>query len=233
MSFYRSCRKLHGCLAMLAGPLFIFVIATGLSWSIAFRVLHFAKGDVKWLLELHQMSVLGLEKVFPLLVGTMLVVMLLTGLPRRGWLCCPPDFEDADTQGWCLAFNTFRSRRVHKQLSLAVGLWILWTSLTASTWCIVYRWLGWPKEDAKVLLRLHDGSFWGFPATYCMVLGVACLTLACTGMANINCHALKVWESTCKPTQSGAPPPTAQHESNMQSLQSPLLSPSEKKTEDS
>lgn len=65
-------------------------LCTGMSYRIARAWLLYEKEQVHWLMDVHQMSVLGLEAVYPLLVGGLLLTMVLSGvqlmsLRQVGW----------------------------------------------------------------------------------------------------------------------------------------------------
>eukprot|EP00457_Paulinella_chromatophora_P007950 gb/GEZN01007976.1/.p1 GENE.gb/GEZN01007976.1/~~gb/GEZN01007976.1/.p1 ORF type:complete len:354 (+),score=36.63 gb/GEZN01007976.1/:241-1302(+) len=277
-------RKAHGLLAILIGPWLLFLVATGMSWSIARYWFLVPKDDIKFLLNLHQMSVAGLERGFPLVIGAALLLMIGSGWPMtrpcfpRG--CCgacaflsssqsnvcsselssvsvgltqggAQDQQSSDRLEDVLLAHLGEppvlvyppkkqdcsSRRVHNALARVLSLWLLWTVCTACVWVLLFRWLHQPKQQVKWLLRLHSGAALGIPATYCFLLGISCLSLAGTGLVNLNWSVVKEWcRQLCKPTikrrtlldldhspKKIRPPPPPEEELHLSQMVSPLV----------
>jgi hypothetical protein len=61
------------------GPVLLTVI-TGMCYRLARDLLGMAKEKCHWLLDLHHMSVLSLSFIYPLVVGTLFLIMMFTGL---------------------------------------------------------------------------------------------------------------------------------------------------------
>lgn len=109
----RSCRRIHFWIATVAALPILLTAATGVAYRLA-RTSGASKDDVKWLIHLHTLSIIGFESVYPLFLSLLVLGLSMTGF-FLSWL--------SNLLGTCLCCCCRRrnhradSRNIHKGIA--------------------------------------------------------------------------------------------------------------------
>jgi hypothetical protein len=129
------------------------------------------KERCRWLLDLHVLSIVGLEKIYPLVMGIAVVLMVITGTP--------------------MLIRWFRSRRandnrgsvehLHRVVSLAIALPLAITALSGVFYTLGRYYFGSDKAFLKLTMRFHQFSFFTPSVYYISLLFAGSLILLVSG----------------------------------------------------
>ncbi len=210
-----SSRRIHATLALVVlFPLFLTTV-TGLIYRTARYWFNASKESVHWLLDIHQMSILGIESIYPILVGCSGLAMCYTGMLLLKWdlyvsrlikrllgrTLTAEEIENGSGSGgggvswWPVSWNS--SRAVHRFTVTLITIPALLTFITGTTYTLVKHWT---PGDAfnpgnritKFLMGAHQGS-WTFvlsPGYYVPLLGIGLCVVLFTGLKMARVSAL-------------------------------------------
>jgi len=167
-------RVVHSYLATVAAFPVSLAVLSGMSYRIARNVFHVEKPKVLWLLQIHDMSIIGLQDIYPGFLGILVLALLVTGgsmLGLRQLLC--------GNRRRCLP-QTWTRRSFHRFVGLFVLVPLSISAITGAVWCVCVRWFKQPSFDVSILLIIHQGSYVSSVA-YVSVLGSGVLLMVMSG----------------------------------------------------
>lgn len=150
-----------------------------------------------------QMSIFGLQDIYPTLLALSTLIMIISGIPmsplRRLYNSIMNKLFNNDSSintfspvnrvtttatnpsilSQFLPSPTFRS--YHRFFSILILIPLTITVITGSLYSIG-RWLGLGKVDLKIYMYFHEGRYVGEPAVYTTLLGITTLSLVITGI---------------------------------------------------
>eukprot|EP00457_Paulinella_chromatophora_P013501 gb/GEZN01013810.1/.p1 GENE.gb/GEZN01013810.1/~~gb/GEZN01013810.1/.p1 ORF type:complete len:247 (+),score=30.61 gb/GEZN01013810.1/:66-806(+) len=198
----------HRMLALATFIPLTLTVVSGMTYRICRQWLHMEKKSVVWLMGIHQMSLFGLQNIYPLLVGLLLLAMATSGLGMMGfrnaaWFCCG--------LGNCPVRPSNNARSLHRFSTTVLLVPMLVTTLTGLLFALGRDALAFNEATLSLLMQIHQGSWTGSPAFYVLLNGCGFLTVMASGVAmtelvQMKCgdaereryHALNVLDSAFK-----------------------------------
>ena len=156
-----SFRRVHGWLSLGFGLVFVLVAVTGMLFAGLSAWTSLPRTTLKPLLQVHQMSILGIQAFFVPVVAALLAVQLATGLvlqarrlARLGvWGTLWPRSSSS------LSSSGIQVRGVHASFALLGGaLAMAVMGLSGAVFRVLRAWGGWSAADARWWLDLHIGK---------------------------------------------------------------------------
>jgi uncharacterized iron-regulated membrane protein len=171
-----SYRKFHRRAALLLCPFLLLSTVTGLTYRLGRSWCGMSKDTGLIVRGLHEGAFLGTSAVpfYVLLLGLGTLVLIATGLtmiPRKA----------------SAAGNSPRqsNRRLHRILAVIFSLPLVVTAVAGMAFRLTQSWLGWSKEQAQILMDIHQGSYLGpeLRPYYVLIIGLGILGLLATGIS--------------------------------------------------
>lgn len=174
----REFRKLHRRIApILFIPLLLSAL-TGVAYRLARSWLGMPKDTAKIFMAIHQGTFLGkpLEPVYVSLVGLGLVGLVITGLVML-------KTSRKSTSSKAQSKLTFR--RIHSILAPIVFLPLLVSAVTGIAYRVSRSWFGLPEEQVELLMKIHQGSYFGDVGKpiYVLLVGFGLVGMLFTGIS--------------------------------------------------
>ncbi len=168
-------RKLHRKSAPIVFiPLFLSAL-TGVAYRLGRSWFGISGQTAGFLLNLHEGRFLGkpLVPVYVLLVGLGLLVMVVTGVTMIKWQRKTSKSQPKKDWRW-----------VHRVLSPIAFLPLFVSAITGIGYRLGRAWFGLSREQASILLQIHQGSYLGntFKPFYVLLVGASLLALLITGI---------------------------------------------------
>jgi PepSY-associated TM region len=168
-------RKLHRKSAPIVFiPLFLSAL-TGVAYSLGRNWFGIPGEIAGFLLNLHEGRFLGkpLVPVYVLLVGLGLLGMVVTGVTMIKWQRKASKSQPKKDWRW-----------VHRVLSPIAFLPLFVSAITGIGYRLGRAWFGLSREQASILLQIHQGSYLGntFKPFYVLLVGASLLALLITGI---------------------------------------------------
>lgn len=168
-------RKIHRKSApILFIPLFLSAL-TGIAYRLGRSWFNIPGEMAGFLLSLHEGRFLGqpLVPVYVLLVGLGLIGMIVTGVSLIKWPRKPSKSQPKKDWRWW-----------HRWLAPIAFLPLLVSAITGIGYRLGRAWFGLPREQAAILLQIHQGSYLGptFKPFYVLLVGASLLALLITGI---------------------------------------------------
>lgn len=168
-------RKLHRQSAPIVFIPLILSALTGIAYRLGRNWFGLPKEIADIFLSIHQGEFLGkpLVPVYVLLVGLGLLGMIVTGFTMIKWQGKPS--KSPPKKDW---------RWFHRVLAPIAFLPLLVSAFTGISYRLGRAWFGLSKEQASILLKIHQGSYLGttFKPFYVLLVGGSLLALLITGI---------------------------------------------------
>lgn len=167
-------RKLHRKIAPLLFLPLLMSALTGIGYRIGRTWLGLNNEFGDFMMALHQGEYLGksLVPVYVLLNGVGLIAMLITGIAG---------IKQNRTSS---IKNKFSNRFWHRSLAPFLFLPLILSALTGIAYRLGKAWFSLSKEQAKLLLDIHQGSYLGstWRAIYILLVGCGLIAMLATGI---------------------------------------------------
>jgi len=173
----RKFRTLHRKIApILFIPLLLSAI-TGLIYRLGRSWFGMSKDTGKIFMAIHQGTFLGkaLEPFYVLLLGLGLVGLLITGLIL---------VRKSKSSSSAKAQSKLTIRSIHQMSAPFIFLPLLASALTGVAYRLGESWLGLPEEQVKILMTIHQGSYFGNVGKpiYVLLVGLGLIMMLFTGI---------------------------------------------------
>jgi len=165
-------QKWHRQLATVAVvPLGIIVLTGGL-YRVLRGWLNVPSEKCGWLLDIHVMSILGLEKIFPLIMGLLTILVIITSIPMSlKW------FQSRKK----IRRTTTSPRDVHRGVGICITIPLLFTALSGVGYVIGKHYIGADKAFLKSMMQMHQFSYFSPAVYYITILFAAGVLLLASG----------------------------------------------------
>eukprot|EP01116_Phalansterium_solitarium_P017585 TRINITY_DN4372_c0_g1_i6.p3 TRINITY_DN4372_c0_g1~~TRINITY_DN4372_c0_g1_i6.p3 ORF type:complete len:192 (-),score=72.76 TRINITY_DN4372_c0_g1_i6:157-732(-) len=175
-------RRWHRTAATIAAVPLLLTALTGVAYCWSRRVLGMPKQDVKWLMQVHQGSIVPIarfELVWTAFNALGVVALVLTALAGR-----PPmlRLEAVGRFGSVNFGSSSWPRHLHQALSAVTLLLLACSAVTG----VAYRWgrvvFAAEKERVAILMQIHQGAYVpGLEVVYVSLTGTLTLLMALSG----------------------------------------------------
>jgi hypothetical protein len=170
-----SLRKVHGIIALYGCVSLVLTTVTGILYAVLKAWSDLDRKQLKILLQLHQMSIIGIKRYYVVLLGLSVIVQTISGgvmLWRR--------YKRVGNE---ILFGFQSLRGIHTVLSLVLGgLFLFLMGVSGLMYRLNKNWLGRP-EAAGFWMELHIGkvfmsNYWPW---YPLLVGMFSLALIVSG----------------------------------------------------
>ncbi|MBF2014933.1 MAG: PepSY domain-containing protein [Rivularia sp. T60_A2020_040] len=174
----REFRKLHRKIApILFIPLLLSAL-TGIGYRLGRSWFSMPKDTAEIFLVIHQGTFLGkpLEPVYVSLVGLGLVGLVITGF---GMIRKTQQSRSKKAQ------SKLNVRTIHSMIAPIIFIPLLISAITGIAYRVGGSWLGLPKEQRKLLMTIHQGSYFGDfgKPIYVLLVGLGLIAMLFTGIS--------------------------------------------------
>jgi hypothetical protein len=181
MTFKSTIRRYHNILSLfIIAPLFL-TAATGVLYQIGKLWFGISKENLKLLLRLHQMSILGetAKAIYAPTLGFFSLFMICSGIYMMFQGNSPLSSLFAVKSKW----TTFRG--LHRNLSVMMWIPFLLTVVCGALYRTLKTWFDMDKLSVGFLLNWHQGKFidgLGIEYVYPVVVGIVALVSMVAGI---------------------------------------------------
>lgn len=173
-------RKIHRKIAPIIFIPLTLSALTGIAYRVGRTWFKIPSDIADIFLIIHQGEYLGepLVPIYILLVGLGLIAAIITGLTQIK--LSPKKTNSQKTK------QNFR--KIHQTLAPIVFLPLFVTALTGISYRLGKTWFNLPKEQTKLLLSIHQGTYFGkeLRVFYILFIGISLILMLITGINMIN-----------------------------------------------
>eukprot|EP00808_Paulinella_micropora_P023794 g64671.t1 len=171
----------HRTLALAAFIPFTLTVLSGMTYRICRQWFHMEKKSVGWLMDIHHMSLFGMQSIYPIFVGLLVLGLVGTGFGMKGlsnsiFCCC-------GYVGRCPAFPKKESRSIHRFSTTIFLVPIFITGTTGLLYSLGRDSLNFQESTLRLLMWLHQGSWTGSAGAYVLLNGLGFLVVLASGVA--------------------------------------------------